>query len=112
MTDVGLELWLVKSLVVKSCLSLKGCTMRRDRLCSSSAELCSYNIHDKHNPASITHTHSARLTNLKERRVRSIESAGLIAGTCFLFQIFPNFGERRRRVLMRLLHDMIVISAD
>lgn len=50
MTDIGIELWLVKSLVVKSCLSPKNClaprssTGCRDRLYSSSAELFSYNI--------------------------------------------------------------------
>lgn len=51
MTDVGLELWLVKNLVVKSCLSPKGCTGRRYRLYSSSAELFSYNSLCKHSLA-------------------------------------------------------------
>ena len=53
-TDLGLELWLVRSLVIRTCLSLNGCTRRKGRLCSSSADVFSCQILRKHDHTSIS----------------------------------------------------------
>ena len=51
------------------------------------------------------------LTKTKDRCDRSVVLRSALVGTCLWFQIRPNFGERYFSERIRLLHDMIVISA-
>ena len=107
--DLGFDFCKVSSLLINCCLLPDEYTGRKGRLCPSSIESFNFASVCKHKYWP-DHCKFSRLTNVKDRLLRSTDFVASVFVQDLLFQIRPNFAKRCRNTRIWLLLERMVSS--